>query len=45
MRELLKENQDITIVPQEFKNSNKGKILDVDQDGFRMELKLSLIHI
>lgn len=39
MRELLKENQDITIVPQEFKNSNKGKILDVDQDGFRMELK------
>ena len=39
MRELLKENQDITIVPQEFKNSNKGKILDVDQDGFRMQLK------
>ena len=39
MRELLKENQYITIVPQDFKNSNKGKVLNVDQDGFKMELK------
>ena len=39
MRELLKENQVVTIIPQDFKNSNKGKILDVSQEGFSMELK------
>lgn len=39
MRELLKENQTITIVPQDFKKTNKGKVLDVSQEGFRMELK------
>ena len=39
MRELLKENQLVTIVPQDFKNANKGKVLSVTQDGFKMELK------
>ena len=39
MRELIKKEQLVTIVPQDFKNSNKGKVLDVDMDGFRMELK------
>ena len=39
MRELLKEKQLVTIVPQDFKNANKGKVLSVSQDGFKMELK------
>lgn len=39
MRELIKKEQLVTIVPQDFKNSNKGKVLDVNMDGFRMELK------
>ena len=39
MRELIKKEQLVTIVPQDFKNSNKGRVLNVDMDGFRMELK------
>ena len=39
MRELIKKEQLVTIVPQDFKNSNKGRVLDVDLEGFRMELK------
>ena len=39
MRELIKKEQLVTIVPQDFKNSNKGRVLDVDMQGFRMELK------
>ena len=39
MRELVKKEQLVTIVPQDFKNSNKGRVLDVGMDGFRMELK------
>ncbi len=39
MRELIKKEQIVTIIPQDFKNSNKGRVLDVDMDGFRMELK------
>ncbi len=39
MRELIKKEQLVTIVPQDFKNSNKGRVLHVDLDGFRMELK------
>lgn len=39
MRELVKKEQLVTIVPQDFKNSNKGRVLDVNMDGFRMELK------
>lgn len=39
MRELIKKDQAVTIVPQDFKKTNKGKVLDVSMDGFRMELK------
>jgi len=39
MRELVKENQLVTITPQDFKNTNIGKVLEVDYEGFRMELK------
>ena len=39
MRELIKDNQLVTIIPQDFKNTNKGKVLEVSSDGFRMELK------
>ena len=39
MRELIKNEQLVTIVPQDFKNSNKGKVLEVSQEGFTMELK------
>ena len=39
MRELIKKDQLVTIVPQDFKNSNKGKVIDVSMEGFRMELK------
>ena len=38
MRELVKKEQVVTIVPQDFKNTNKGRVLDVDMSGFRMEL-------
>ncbi len=39
MRELIKQEQLVTIVPKDFKNSNKGKVLEVSQEGFSMELK------
>ena len=39
MRELIKNEQLVTIVPQDFKKTNKGKVLDVSLDGFKMELK------
>ena len=39
MRELIKEKQLVTIVPQDFKKTNKGRVLEVSMDGFRMELK------
>ena len=39
MRELVKKEQLVTIVPQDFKQTNKGRVLDVDMNGFRMELK------
>ncbi len=39
MRELIKNDQIVTIVPQDFKKTNKGRILEVSNDGFRMELK------
>ena len=29
----------VTITPQDFKNSNIGKVLEVNVDGFRMEMK------
>lgn len=39
MRELIKNEQLVTIIPQDFKNSNKGRVVDVSIDGFKMELK------
>ena len=39
MRELVKNEQLVTIVPQDFKNTNKGRVLDISMEGFRMELK------
>ena len=39
MRELIKKEQLVTIVPQDFKNSNKGRVVAVSMEGFRMELK------
>ena len=39
MRELIKKEQLVTIVPQDFKKTNKGRVLDVTMDGFKMELK------
>lgn len=38
MRELVKNEQLVTIVPQDFKNTNKGTVLDVSMEGFRMKL-------
>lgn len=37
MTELLEKNQLISIVPQDFKNSNKGKVLDVQNNFFLVE--------
>ena len=39
MRELIKKEQLVTVVPQVFKNSNKGRVLEVSLEGFRLELK------
>ena len=39
MRELIKNEQQVTIVPQDFKLTNKGRVLDIAPDSFRMELK------
>lgn len=39
MRELVKNEQLVTIVPQDFKKTNKGTVLDVSMDGFRMKLQ------
>lgn len=39
MRELISENQLVTVVPQDFKKTNKGRVLEVSSDSFRMELK------
>lgn len=39
MRELLKKDQIVTIIPHDFKDTNKGKVLDVSMEGFSMQLK------
>ena len=39
MRELLKNEQLVTIVPQDFKNTNKGTVTEISPEGFRMKLK------
>ena len=38
MRELVKNEQIVTIVPQDFNNTNKGVVVDVTNDCFRMKL-------
>ena len=45
MRELVKNEQIVTIVPQDFKNTNKGKVVDVTLDGFKMELKYNPVGL
>ena len=39
MRELIKKDQLVTIIPHDFKDSNKGKVTEVSLDGFTMDLK------
>ncbi len=39
MRELIKKEQIVTIIPHDFKDTNKGKVTDVSMDGFKMQLK------
>ena len=39
MRELLKKDQIVTIIPHDFKDTNKGKITEVSMEGFKMKLK------
>ncbi len=38
MRELIENNQRITMVPFDFKNANKGTITEVNSEGFTIEL-------
>lgn len=39
MRELIKKDQLVTIIPHDFKDTNKGKVTEVSLDGFCMQLK------
>lgn len=39
MRELLKKDQIVTIIPHDFKDTNKGKVTEVSLEGFSMLLK------
>lgn len=38
MRELVKVDQDVLIVPKDFKLTNKGKVVSVDEKGFQMKV-------
>ncbi len=38
MRELLEKDRKITIIPHDFRNSNKGTITEVSPNGFTIEL-------
>ncbi len=38
MNELLEKNQVISIIPQDFKNSNKGKVVDIQKELFLLEV-------
>lgn len=38
MNQLLEKNQILSLVPQNFKNSNKGKIIDIQEKFFTMEI-------
>ena len=39
MRELIKKDQLVTIIPHDFKDTNKGKVTDVSMEGFSMQMK------
>lgn len=39
MLELIKKDQLVTIIPHDFKDTNKGKVTDVSMEGFKMKLK------
>jgi len=39
MRELIKNEQLVTIVPQDFKKTNRGTVIDVSMEGFKMKLQ------
>lgn len=39
MRELIKQEQLVTIVPQDFKQTNKGTVTEVSMEGFKMKLQ------
>jgi c-di-GMP-binding flagellar brake protein YcgR len=38
MSELLEKNQIMSIIPQDFRNANKGKIVDIQKSYFSMEV-------
>lgn len=38
MRELVKVDQDVLIVPKDFKLTNKGKVVSVNEKGFQMKV-------
>ena len=38
MRELVKMDQEVLIVPKDFKLTNIGKVIDVGENGFRMKV-------
>ncbi len=39
MRELVKMEQDVTIVPKDFNFTNKGVVTEVSEKGFKMKMK------
>ena len=50
MRELVKNEQLVTIVPQDFNKTNRGTVTEVSMDGFKMKLQykpegLNINHI
>lgn len=38
MNELLEKEQMISVVPQDFRNANKGKVKEIDEDKFSIEV-------
>ena len=39
MRELVKNEQSVTVVPQDFNKTNRGTVIDVSMEGFKMKLQ------
>jgi len=42
MRELVKNTQIIDIIPQDFKNTNVGEVIETNSEFFKMKLKYLL---